>query len=139
MVKMRAECLDELTVRCTHENGAEITTFPPGFLKGVDKKLFSPTDLFAASLGMCVLTMMSIKAEKLKIDIKGTSVDVTKEMHTTPPYAAKSFKIAVCSPHTFEPNITDQLVAFGKACPVHHSIHPDIDVDLSFTWGCDEV
>lgn len=136
---MRARYEGDLMVRCVLENGAEVATFPPGILKGVEKKLFSPTDLFAASLGMCVVTMMGIKAEKLGVDLRGTEVKVKKEMHRRPPFEVKRMELEVRCPGTFEEGVREQLEQMGWSCPIHHSLRPEIEVELSFEWGCDAI
>ena len=41
---------------------------------------FSPTDLVAAALGSCMITIMGIVAQKHNIDIAGTSAKVKKIM-----------------------------------------------------------
>lgn len=45
---------------------------------------FSPTDLMATSLGSCMLTIMGIAANTHKINIEGTSIDITKVMAESP-------------------------------------------------------
>lgn len=135
MSEMRAVYEGELVVRCRMANGAEMATFPPGILKGVEKGLFSPTDLFAASLGMCVLTMMGIKAERLGVDLLGAEAVVEKEMQGRPPFEAKRLGVVVRCGAGFEEGIRTQLEQAGRECPVKHSLHPSVEVDIRFEWG----
>ena len=53
----------DLRVSITHEDsGAQIVTDAPKDNNGMGRA-FSPTDLFASSLGACMLTIMAIKAQ----------------------------------------------------------------------------
>src|ERR1700730_13359580 len=45
---------------------------------------FSPSDLVATALASCMMTIMGIKARDMKIDLKGTNINVTKIMKADP-------------------------------------------------------
>ncbi len=45
---------------------------------------FSPTDLVAAALGSCMLTIIGIKAREIQIDIDGVEIEITKVMASDP-------------------------------------------------------
>ena len=45
---------------------------------------FSPTDLVAAALTSCMITIMGIEANKRSIDLQGLSANTTKIMQQTP-------------------------------------------------------
>lgn len=45
---------------------------------------FSPTDLLATSLASCMLTIMGIKAESMRLDINDSKAEVTKVMSSDP-------------------------------------------------------
>lgn len=45
---------------------------------------FSPTDLLAASLGSCMLTIMGIAAKAHEFSIDGTKISITKIMAVNP-------------------------------------------------------
>lgn len=139
MTRMVARYEGELVVRCRHENGAEVVTFPPGVLEGVERELFSPTDLFAGCLGMCVLTMMGIRARKLGVDLTGAVVEMEKEMHKRPPFGVKRVTLVVRCPGEVEGGVRERLEAVGRECPLHHSVHPAIELDMVFKWGSDAV
>ena len=46
---------------------------------------FSPTDLVATALGVCIPTIMGIVAEREKIDLSDMRITVVKEMSVGPP------------------------------------------------------
>ena len=125
----------KLATRCVHrDSGAEIYTAAPKDNQG-EGNAFSPTDLLATALGSCVLTLMGIAARKLSIDITGTKVIVTKEMSAVPPRKISKLKIVLTSPHRFDAEITQKLIAAGEGCPVSHSLHPDLIQEFIYRWG----
>jgi putative redox protein len=56
-------------------SGAEIVTDAPPDNQGKGEA-FSPTDLLAASLGSCILTILGIYARRKDIDLRGSHVKV---------------------------------------------------------------
>jgi putative redox protein len=125
----------QLSTRCVHrENGQEIRTDAPKDNQGKGE-MFSPTDLFAASLGSCVLTVMGILAERIGVDITGTKISVTKEMASAPSRRIGKLTLVLTSPHRFDPDITQRLEKAATGCPVHHSLHPDVIQEYTFNWG----
>jgi uncharacterized OsmC-like protein len=117
------------STRCVHvESGMEMKTC---------MTKLSPTDLFAASLGACVLTVMALSAEKMGIDfIQSKAKAITlKEMSKTPPRRVAALTVQFSCPISLPEEMIQRLEMAAKECPVHHSLHPDIKVDFQFTWG----
>ena len=97
---------------------------------------FSPTDLVATALGTCVLTIIGLIAERHDIDLKGSTVHVTKEMITSPIRRIGALKTTVTIPAgaVDDAEMRQRMeVAAGK-CPVHKSLHPDVDAPIEFVW-----
>ena len=127
--------LGNLSVRCIHsETEAEIITDAPKDNHGRGE-MFSPTDLVAASLGSCVLTLVGIMAQKLKVDVSGMKARVTKEMVSKPVRRIGKISVNVECPYSFPDEVKNKLEEAGRGCPVHHSLHPDIIQEFQFTWG----
>ncbi len=63
MVKMKASCLGDYLIECTHESGTRISTDLPKEIGG-QARAFAPTDLFALSLATCMMTSMEMAAKK---------------------------------------------------------------------------
>jgi putative redox protein len=125
----------QLRTRCVHrESGQELKTDAPkdNFGQG---ELFSPTDLVAAALGSCVLTLMGIMAHKLKVDVTGLRFSVSKEMASAPSRRIKRLQCEIYCPQTFEKEIQLRLEQTGRECPVHQSLHPEIIQAFNFHWG----
>lgn len=97
---------------------------------------FSPTDLTATSLGLCVLTTMAIKATDMGIELKGATADVLKVMSTEPPRRIVKVVVQVRLP-ALNLAAKDKAVleATGNACPVARSLHPDIEQELNYDWA----
>ena len=75
MTKMKMVYTGDLRTECSHESGAKIATDAPKHNQGKGEA-FSPTDLLAAGLGSCMLTLMGIAAAKLGVELKGMTADV---------------------------------------------------------------
>jgi len=124
----------DLRTRCVHcATQTEITTDAPKDNQGLGR-VFSPTDLVVTALGSCILTIMGIAAKKLNVDLKGTRAAVTKEMENAPLRRIKKISIVIRCPFHFSEHITEQLIKAADTCPVTHSLHPDIEKEISFFW-----
>ena len=135
MSKIELEYLGDLQTHCTHEDsGAEITVDAPKEVGGAGA-YFAPTDLLAASLGACMLTLMGLAAKRFGVDVKGTKVSVRKEMRTSPPGRVKTIWISIYCPKEFNEEVTKNLITAMKTCPVHQSLHPDVEQKIEYFWG----
>jgi len=107
-----------------HESGARIITDAPKDNNGKGES-FSPTDLFASSLGACILTIAGMAAEAHGFSIDGATVDTVKVMAANPRRVAE-----LCLDITFPKRYSDKemklIDAAIKTCPVANSLHPDI-------------
>jgi putative redox protein len=135
MGQVNIEYLGDLRTRCLHnESGDALLTDAPKASLGKGEK-FSPTDLMAAALGSCVLTVMGVLAEKLKLDFTGVTAEVVKEMASLPARRIGQLKVQIRCPRKFDSQITERLERAATSCPVHHSLHPDIIQEFTFQWG----
>lgn len=135
MVKMSGTYLGGLRCKLVHEpSGAEILTDAPVDNHGKGEA-FSPTDLMSVSLGACMVTIMGIWAQRNGVDLGETRFSIEKEMSSTPPRKVAALKLHIHVPTKLSAETRERLEAAGRACPVHHSLHPDIRLDISFTWG----
>ena len=99
---------------------------------------FSPTDLVATALGTCVMTVMGIVAERNQIDLAGTRIHVVKEMVQQPVRRIGKLAVTVTVPSENSARISSvdrtKLETAARHCPVHQSLHPDIDAPITFAW-----
>src|SRR5574344_1692944 len=84
MTKMRTVYLGNLRTEMEHiQSGNKIITDAPLDNNGKGE-FFSPTDIFAASLGSCMLTIMGISANAYGFSLDGTSLEIEKVMASNP-------------------------------------------------------
>ena len=92
---------------------------------------FSPTDTVATGLASCILTMIGIKANSLEIDLSNTTADVTKNMASEPRRISK-IEMELNLPAAISDKHRKILVHTANTCPVHYSLHPDIEKVITF-------
>ncbi|RFS24873.1 OsmC family peroxiredoxin [Chitinophaga silvatica] len=125
----------ELRTTATHlQSGTVIETDPPVDNNGKGER-FSPTDLVAAALGSCMLTIMGIKARDNKWPIEGTKVSVQKIMGTDP-RRITGLNVVIDFPQGLNLGEKERTILERAAhtCPVAHSIHPEIAQNVTFNW-----
>jgi uncharacterized OsmC-like protein len=119
----------------THlQSGTVIETDAPVDNQGQGER-FSPTDLVATALGTCMMTIMGIKARDMKVDLKGTKIQVEKIMKSEPRrIGGINLTFSFPSSLSLEEKQRVILQRAAETCPVIYSIHPDIDVKVRFDW-----
>jgi putative redox protein len=133
MVQIDTEYLGDLHCRAEHvPSGVTLTTDAPEDNHG-EGRSFSPTDLVATALGTCVATILGIQAEQHGLDLEGTEVSVEKEM-ASDPRRIDSLHTEVRMPAPLDERTRTRLERAARHCPVHDSIHPDIDAPITFHW-----
>jgi len=134
MVKINILYEGQLHCTLTHEpSGAIISTDAPKDNMGRGEA-FSPTDLVAAALGSCMLTVMGIAAARHNIDLKGSRVEVGKEMITSPERRIGSISVTLHMAPGIPQDKRSVLEAAAHSCPVHKSLHPDLQTPVQFIY-----
>ena len=134
MVKVTVEYLGNLRCKVTHgPSGVAIETDAPGDNQGKGE-LFSPTDLVGAALGTCIETVVGILARRKGWNVDGMKVEVVKDMSQTGPRRIASLRSDVWMPLSLAPADREAVERAAHTCPVHHSLHPDIDAAITFLW-----
>lgn len=97
---------------------------------------FSPTDLMASALGACMLTIMGLTANKLSLNLTGTSVTVIKEMVAEPLRRIGTLKVSirVVSRSELSDAQKETLTQAALTCPVAQSINPAIKMPTDIQW-----
>ena len=95
---------------------------------------FSPTDLVATALASCMITIMAIAAEKNGIDISETSASVKKIMGTNP-RTISDVVINITMSKDLALKDRKRLEKAALACPVHKSLHPDMNKEITFSYS----
>lgn len=134
MVKITAVYEGDLHCHATHTpSQSTLGTDAPVDNQGRGET-FSPTDLVATALGTCILTTMGILAKRLGVDLKGAHVEVTKEMTATAPRKIARLGVNLWMPIRQSEDPQGQLERAAHACPVHRSLHPDVQAPITIHW-----
>ena len=129
MVTITGEYEGELHCRAQHgPSGSGLVTDAPRDNQGRGEA-FSPTDLVATALGTCILTTMAIAARKHGLELKGMRFETIKEMSADLPRRIVRLTTKIWMP------IAKPLTGAAHACPVHRSLHPDVDKPIEFVWA----
>jgi putative redox protein len=135
MVAIQLEYEGDLHCKAVHgPSGTTLATDAPKDNQGRGES-FSPTDLVAAALGSCMLTIMGIMARTLAIDLSGATAEVEKEMTSVPVRCIQRLVVEIRVPHAVSPEHREKLERAAHACPVHRSLNPEIEMPIEFTWG----
>ncbi len=126
----------ELRTTCVHlASGNEFITDAPVDNNGLGRA-FSPTDTVATGLASCMITVMGIKARDLGVELKGAEVEVTKHMASDPRRIAK-IEVVFHLPSSISQKNRTILQRIGDTCPIHYSLHPDIEKVITYNWDQD--
>lgn len=115
-------------------SGTTIETDAPLDNQGMAQR-FSPTDLMATSLGLCMMTIMGIKARDMQIDLSDVKIDIQKHMKADP-RRVSGIDVTFYFPETLKLDEKEKTILERAAitCPVAKSIHPDIEMNVKFNW-----
>ena len=133
MVQISIEYTGNLHCDAKHgPSGALIATDAPADNQGKGE-VFSPTDLVATALGTCVATTMAIVAERHQVELKGMTVQVTKEMASDPRRISRlTTKVHLPLPADHPQRGLLETTALG--CPVHRSLAAEMERPTEFFW-----
>ncbi len=134
-VKISCEYLGDLRTRATHgPSGNQLLTDAPVDNQGKGEA-FSPSDLAATAVASCILTILGIQAKSLAADFRGARVEVEKHMTTVPPRRIARLDIRITMPAGIPEDTRARLIRAAEACPVKQSLHPDIVIAMTWSWG----
>lgn len=134
MTKMKTTYLGNLRCEAEHlDSGSKIMTVAPKDNNG-DGSLFSPTDLFATSLGCCMLTIIGMTARTHGFSIDGTTITTEKIMGTNPRRVVE-LRLDIEMPKNGYDDKQKALIEnSARTCPVANSISPEINKVINFIW-----
>jgi putative redox protein len=134
-VRIEVRYEGELHTRAAHgPSGATLETDAPKDNEGKGDS-FSPTDLLATALGTCMLTVMGILARRKGWDMKGAHASVDKHMVADPVRRIGRLVVRFEMPAGIPEDARKPLERAAHTCPVHQSLHPDVQVETTFVWG----
>lgn len=135
MVQINIAYKGNLRCEASHEpSGTTLLTDAPKDNQGLAAS-FSPTDLVATALGTCILTTMEIVARRMDIALDGATATVEKEMATQPSRKIGKLSVHLTIPVKVSDEARQKLEHAAHACPVHKSLHPDVQMPITFSWA----
>jgi putative redox protein len=135
MVAIQLEYQGDLHCRAVHgPSGTELYTDAPKDNQGRGES-FSPTDLVATALASCILTTMGILARTLQLNIAGATAVVEKEMTTLAPRRIARLTVRINVPQALSAENKLKLERAAHTCPVHKTLHQDVEQVIEFSWG----
>ncbi|HAH57439.1 MAG: OsmC family protein [Lentimicrobium sp.] len=128
------EYLGDLQLKATHvKSGQSFVTDAPVDNKGKGSA-FSPTDLMATSLGLCMITIMGIAANNSGFSIDGTKARVTKIMAADPRRVCEVIVELDFPANNYSVKEKQIIRQCAKICPVSQSLHPDLKQTVIFNF-----
>jgi uncharacterized OsmC-like protein len=135
-VEITGRYLGDLKVELSHgPSGVVIRTAAPVDNQG-DGSSFSPTDLAAASLGACMLTLIGIVAKRDGLDLTGLSFRLEKHMASNPRRIG-AVPVTIQMPAGLTPDQRKKLEAAALTCPVHKSLSEEVEKPVQFVYADD--
>jgi putative redox protein len=134
MVEIKIDYEGDLHCNAVHgPSGTTLATDAPVDNNGRGES-FSPTDLVATALGACMATVMGIMARRKEISLEGMKVAVRKHMSEDLPRRISKLEVDLDMPLPADHPERKVFESAARGCPVHHSLHPDIEVVMQWTW-----
>ncbi len=134
MATISAKYLGDLRVECTHaQSGTKIITDAPVDNHGKGQA-FSPTDLCATALGACAMTIIGLYAQNHGVDVTGAEMEITKSMSADPRRIGKVEVIFTMPDRPYSEKEKIVMERAAHTCPVHLSLHPDVEQVFTFNW-----
>jgi putative redox protein len=132
-VLIEGSYLGKLKTRLVHSpSGSEVRTDAPRD-NGGEGSLFSPTDMVAGALGACMMTILGLVGDRLKLDLTGMTVRVEKVMRAEPRRIG-CLLVELTVPAGVPQEHRPRIEAAVRACPVAQSLHPDVEVRTEFVY-----
>jgi uncharacterized OsmC-like protein len=132
-VEITGKYVGNLKTEITHgPSGAVIHTAAPIDNNG-DGSSFSPTDLVAAALGACMVTILAILATRHGWNLDGSHWRIEKHMNAEPRRIGR-LPIEIHLPAGLGERERTTLERAALACPVHRSLDHDIEIPVEFVY-----
>lgn len=134
MIEITTEYQGQLHCHNTHGPSGNICETDAPVDNNGRGETFSPTDLVATALGSCMATIMGIVAARKEIDLTGMKITVAKHMSTELPRRIAKLDVRIEVPLAGTHPDRKLLENAALTCPVHQSLHPEIEVPIGWGW-----
>jgi len=134
MVSQSLHYLGQLRCKAVHGPSAvELITDAPTDNQGRGES-FSPTDLVVTALASCIVTTMGIITQRDNVHLDGTKVYAEKHMSSDAPRRIARVVIKIDFPPGIASEYRQKLEQTSRTCPVAKSLHPDVILDVMFSY-----
>ncbi|MBS9522463.1 OsmC family protein [Litoribacter alkaliphilus] len=134
MPTIKSSYLGNLRTTSEHlQSGNSIITDAPVDNNG-QGQAFSPTDLVAAALANCMVTIMGIVARRDGMDLDGLEWETTKVMQSDPRKISEIQVEFHWSNAPEDAKFLQKIKNAAKTCPVALSIDPAIKQNIKFNF-----
>ena len=135
MVKTKTTYEGGLHCSMVHEpSGATLSTDAPVDNNGKGEA-FSPTDLCVTALASCAMTIIGIYGKMHNVDVVGTEIEVAKTMSANPRRIGKIEVTFIMPDREYTDKQKTMIERAAHTCPVHLSLHPDVEQVFTFKWA----
>lgn len=134
MPTIKSSYLGSLRTQAVHVNSSTALLTDAPLDNNGKGEAFSPTDLLAAALGSCMVTIMGIVAEREGLSLEGLSWETTKIMQSSP---RKIQEIQVdfhWSGAPLDAVIAQKLKNAARTCPVALSLDSSLTQTINFSF-----
>lgn len=134
-MKYQIEYKGQLRCESRHEgNQCELATDAPKDNNGKGES-YSPTDLVAAALSTCMITVIGIWCKKNGVEDPRMSCETEKVMLSNPRRIGSIRTSLVISTKVELTSETQRLISrVAEECPVAKSLHPDLKQELAISF-----
>ncbi len=134
MSKIKCSYLGELKCEAIHlRSGNKIKTDAPLDHCGKGEN-FSPTDLLATSLGLCLLTIMAIKARSNGWELENISLDIEKIMTKNKVRKIEQLIIDIYLPEKLPKEKVNFIQNASRDCPVTRNLSESLDIQVNWHY-----
>lgn len=132
-VKIKGRYVGDLRCELIHDSSSNLIHTDAPIDNHGKGETFSPTDLVAAALGACMLTIIAIRAKSKKIEIDQPKFFIEKEMSSSP---RRISEVNIIIEFQAKINMEDRtyLEHEAKNCPVALSLNTNLIQNITFKY-----
>ena len=134
---MLIPCIDFQLLSICCALGGENVKAPVSYthLNNGKGEAFSPTDLCVTALASCAMTIIGIYGKMHNVDVVGTEIEVAKTMSANPRRIGKIEVTFIMPDREYTDKQKTMIERAAHTCPVHLSLHPDVEQVFTFKWA----
>ena len=92
----------------------------------------------ATALGSCMMSLITLVSQRDNLDLTGLAFRAEKHMASNPRRIG-AIPVTLQMPKGLTPDQRKKLENAALTCPVHNSLHPDVEKPVTFVYEDGEV